>query len=155
MRENKLTPGSIVTLIAGVVVFVASFLHLFTTPGSIADETSSSSVSSWSKEVFPLYTLPAIFAALIVLYVLIATFSSAKLPDRLLGMTWNQLTIVLSAWATLMMVCFLIGKVFFTVGGLNPTVNRSVGFWLTLLGAIGLLVGSVISARETAPPAPA
>ena len=59
-----------------------------------------------------------------------------SLPDKLLGLSWDQVHLALGFQATLMMLAFLIRS----KGGFD----FGIGFWLMLLSAIALLVGAII-----------
>jgi len=146
MNQNKVTPGAIVLLASGAVVFLASFLHWFSGSGRTAN--------AWSKGSRFLTTLPVILSIVIIVLVVLATFSEAKLPTAFGGLSMMQLVLVLSAWAALMMLCFLVGQAGVTVRGFTAGVNKSIGFWLALLGTIGMVFGAVLSLLQPAAPAP-
>jgi len=146
MSENKPTPGVIVLLASGTVVFIASFLHWFS--------ESSKTANAWSKGFRFLTTLPVVISVVIIVLVVLATFSGAKLPTTVGGLSTMQLVLVLSVWAALMMLCFLVGQAGVTVRGVTSGVNKSIGFWLALLGTIGMVLGAVLSLLQPAAPAP-
>lgn len=129
--NNKLNVGEIVVVSAGSSAFVASFLPW---AGSFRF-----SVNAWSTGLLPTYTWVGIFGLLMVASVLVATFSTLNLPERLGTFSFPQLYVVLSAVSCLLCVSFLIAGELF-----------SVGYWLSLLASIAMVVGSVLILREEA-----
>ena len=65
-------------------------------------------------------------------------FANVKLPDRVVGFTWEQVHLVLGLLAGLMAVGWLITDI----------GNKEIGFWLEVLGGIALAVGAVMMQRE-------
>ena len=64
-----------------------------------------------------------------------------KLPERILGLTWNQIHLVLGFQATIMMLAFLIQS--------TSPLTKGIGLYLMLIAAIGLLVGAVLRMQES------
>ena len=63
------------------------------------------------------------------LHVVVSTFTSATLPRRILGLTWNQVHVVLGLQAAVMMLAFLVQE--------RGIFQFGVGFYLMLLPASG------------------
>jgi len=143
MDRTKLSPAGIVILVAGLVVLIGSFLAFY----KISILGHSASWNAWSSEtgllLFPLTTFIVLFAVLMGAHIAVTAFASnVRLPDRILGFTWNQVHLVLALQATILMFTYLIRN----KGGLD----FGAGFWLMLLGSIGLLVGAILRTREPA-----
>ena len=70
----------------------------------LADKTA------WTSEFFffPVTILPVACGVLMALHVVVSTFTSATLPRRILGLTWNQVHVVLGLQAAVMMLAFLV-----------------------------------------------
>jgi hypothetical protein len=163
MPNTKVSPANIVILVAGVLIVVASFLSFYEYDGGggtvkVGDitvdlgdiEGIDDSSSAWSEGLFAIATLPALLGAVMALHVAVSTFArGVRLPDRLLGLTWNQVHLALGFQAAIMMVAFLLVERF---GG-----DLGIGYWLMLLAAGGLLAGAIMRMREpageTSPPA--
>ena len=149
MDKIKLSTPNIVILAAGAVMLIASFLAFYT--------YGSLSWSAWSSQkpfaLFPLATLVALFGVLMAAQVAIAAFASGvKLPEKVLGLTWDQIHLALACQAVIMMIAFLIRD--------HGGASFGIGFWLLLLASIALVVGAVLRMQEkpagaTPPPPPA
>jgi hypothetical protein len=137
VQNNKLTPGNIVILVAGIVMLIASFLDFY--------EFGPVSASSWDRDtfLFGIATLPVLFGLIMAAHVALTAFASVNLPDRPLTFTWDQVHIALGFQSTIMMIAFLLRDKGF--------LDFGIGFWLMLLSAIALLVGAIMRQRETAP----
>lgn len=137
--DNNPTPATWAILGGGVVVLIGSFLNFY----EISAFGQSEGRSAWSGDLFfPVTIIPVLCGIAMALHVGLTTFASTELPERVLGMGWNQIHLALGAQATLMMLAFLIQD----KGGLDI----AIGFWLMLLGSIALVVGAVMRQRESA-----
>ena len=93
--------------------------------------------------VFLIVTLPALLGVIMATHVAVKTFATGvRLPDRVLGLTWDQIHLALGFQAAVMMLAFLIRS--------HPSVDFGIGFWLMLLAAIASLVGAVMRTRDPA-----
>ena len=128
--NSKLTPGQIVIVAGGAVALIGSFLA--------GVDVSGFTANAWDDNLFPTYTWPAIFGVAMAAIVLLTTFANVSLPARPLGFTWEQIFLVLGAFAALITFSFLIAGEEF-----------GIGFFLSFLAAIGLLVGAVMVWRES------
>jgi hypothetical protein len=147
----KLSTANLVILIAGVVMLISSFLAFnkvsrpSVTIGAI-HIGGSVSYSAWSSHLFLIATIPALIGIVMAAQVAVVAFASGvKLPETVLGLTWNQIHLVLGFQAAIMMLAFLIQD--------SPLGDKGIGLFGMLIAAIGLLVGAVLRARE-APAAP-
>jgi hypothetical protein len=137
VNQTKLSPANIVILAAGVVMLVGSFLDFYT----LSRFGLSYSASAWSGAhgfgVFGIATVIVLCGVVMAAQVGVAGFASGvTLPDKLLGLSWDQVHLALGFQATIMMIAFLIrSKALFDFG---------IGFWLMLLSAIALLVGAIM-----------
>jgi hypothetical protein len=145
MDKIKLSPANIVILAAGVVILIGSFLDFYKAKSvSIGGFTVhvSGGGSAWSSGAFLIATLPAILGIVMAVHVALTTFADVGLPDRVLGLTWNQIHVALGFQAAIMMLAFLIRD--------KGPLDFGIGFWLMLIAAIGLLVGAILRMREPA-----
>lgn len=140
------TPGDWVLIAAGVVLVVGSFLPAYSEDGD--------SLKSWDSPFFPLYLIPVLFGVIVAIHVAVTTFSGARVPGRVLGVDWGRIHLALGAWATFMMLGFLISHANFTVDDVEiEDPGKGAGFWLMLVGSIALVVGAVLRDREGSRPA--
>ena len=150
MEKLKLSTANLVILGGGVLMLIASFLD-FTQSRTISVEGISLHVSvgggsAWASGHFLITTIPVLLGIVMAAQVAVVGFASGvKLPDAVLGLTWDQIHLVLGFQATIMMLAFLIQD--------TSGLGKGVGLYLMLIAAIGLLVGAVLRTRE-APAAP-
>ncbi|GIU85584.1 MAG: hypothetical protein KatS3mg009_0099 [Acidimicrobiia bacterium] len=152
MNNLKLSPGNIVILVAGAVILVASFLPFYDVPtigdidvdfetGEVEVSGGGDSVNAWNPDWgFPVTTLPAVLGAAMAVVVGLTAFANVRLPERVMGFSWNQIHLLAGAQTAIMMLAFLIAD--------SP--DKGIGFWLMLLASIGLVVGAVLREREPA-----
>ena len=69
---------------------------------------------------------------------------AVRMPARMLGLTWDQIHVVLALQATIMMLAF----VFQDTGELH----KGLGLFVMLAAADALLVGAVLRLRERPTP---
>jgi hypothetical protein len=147
----KVSTANLVILIAGVVMLISSFLafNKYSTPSATIGSIhigGSVTYSAWSSHFFLIATIPALIGIVMAAHVAVVAFASGvKLPDKVLGLTWDQIHLVLAFQATIMMVAFLIQS--------TSPLDKGIGLFGMLIAAIGLLVGAVLRTRE-APAAP-
>jgi hypothetical protein len=152
MDKLKVSTANIVILVAGVVMLIASFLAFnkisipsFKSNG-ITFGGGSKSYSAWSSHYFLIATIPALIGVVMAAHVALAAFApQVKLPEKVLGLTWNQVHIVLGFQATIMMLAFLIQS--------TSPLDKGIGLFLMLIAAIALLVGAVLRMQEKTNPA--
>ena len=137
--DGRLSRSGIVIVASGAVVLVGSLLHVY------------ESNSAWSSGYFPVLTLPAIFGVIMAAHVLATEVAKGvKTSDRVLDFSWTQVHVALGCWAALMMLCFLVGEAGVSARGATISPSKGIGFWLMLLGSIGLAVGAVMRTTERA-----
>ena len=136
MDANQPTRGEIVIIAAGVVTVIGSFLPFWEVP-------LVGSTNAWGRLLFPVATLMPIFGTVMAGQVAAARFANVRFRDRVMGFTWPQVHLALGSFAALLAVCYLVADKGFMSFGL--------GFWIVLLGCLGLLTGAVMLGRETAP----
>lgn len=140
MEKGKLSPANIAILAGGVLVLIGSFLDFY----EIDFGPVSEGFSAWSGDLFfPVTIIPALCGVAMALHVALTTFANTNLPDRVLGLGWNQIHLALGFQAAIMMIAFLIQD--------KGRLDIAIGFWLMLLGSIALIVGAVMREREAAP----
>ena len=132
MNRRKLAPANIVILVAGIVMLIASFMAFYRLPfpgGSV-------SVNAWDHGLFMIATLPTLLGAFMALQVGLVAFGRIDMPNRVLGLTWDQAHLVLALQSALLMGAFLaLDKAPYEFGA---------GFWLMLAAAIALVVGALM-----------
>ena len=141
MKNTKLAPANIVIVAAGVVIVVASFLafYKFNYPKQtigLLTVGGSTSYNAWSSGQFLIATLPALLGAVMAAQIALVTFGNVELPDRVLGMSWDQIHLALGFQAALIMLAFVIRS--------KGAADFGIGFWLMLLSGIALLVGAIM-----------
>ncbi|HEX6237940.1 MAG TPA: hypothetical protein VFZ68_12145 [Acidimicrobiales bacterium] len=125
-------PSEIVIMASGAVAFIFSFFTWFDFPGQ--------AYNAWNTDLtFPLATYIGIFGLLMGIQVALARFANVQMPDRVVGFTWPQIHLVLAVFCGLLAIGWLI------VGE-----EYAIGFWLSFLAAIGLIVGAVMLHTESA-----
>jgi hypothetical protein len=133
VNNPKLSPANIVILAGGVVILIGSFLGFYKLDlGPIG----SKNYSAWSTSQFMIATLPALLGVVMAAQVTLAAFANVNIPDRVLGLTWDQIHLALGFQIAIMMIAFLIRS--------NPYGSFGIGFWFMLLAAIALLVGAIM-----------
>jgi hypothetical protein len=128
--ERKLGTAELIIVIAGAVTLIGSFL-----PWA---EYAGFSQNAWGDS-FPLLTWVGIFGTLMAAEILLKTFATVKLPEQIAGFGWKDLHVILGFFTVLIAVSWLI------VGD-----NRGIGYWLSLFGSIGLLVGAWMQRSQPA-----
>jgi hypothetical protein len=82
-------------------------------------------------------TLPALLGALMAVQIALVSFGNITMPNRVIGLTWDQFHLVLALQTALLMLMFLARA--------KPTlVQFGAGFWLMLFGAGGLVIGALM-----------
>ncbi len=141
--DTKPTPAEIVIMASGAVVLIFSFFPWF----EVAAFAGSVDFNAWSTEItFPLGTYVPVIGLVMGGVVALTRFANVSLPERVVDFTWTQLHLVLSVFAVLIMLGYLI------IGD-----GLQFGFIICLLASIGLLVGAVLLRTEhaaTAGPGP-
>ena len=147
MNRVKLSPANVVILAAGVLILIGSFLAFYKV--SVAG-SGSASVNAWDRGQFMIATLPALLGSFMALQVGLVAFGHIDMPNRLLGLTWDQMHLVLSLQAALLMLSFLARTRFSaTFDTFRIETTLGVGFWLMLVAAIGLVVGAFMRIAAT------
>jgi hypothetical protein len=148
VQNSKLTPANWVIVIAGAVILIGSFLPFYKADSPLG---GTDSLNAWSSGLFLIATLPALLGVLMAVQVALVAFANTSFPERVLGLTWDQVHLALGFQITLMMIFFLIRDPNFGLGNLG--VDRGIGLFVMLLAAIALLVGAIMRTREAAPTA--
>jgi hypothetical protein len=137
VNNSKLSPPNIVILVAGVVMLVGSFLGFYKYSVSAFGTSASESYSGWSSGLFGIVTIIVICGVAMAAQVALAAFApNVSLPDKVLGLSWDQIHLALGFQAAIMMLAFLITS--------RGSLSLGIGFWLMLLAGIALLVGAVM-----------
>ncbi len=120
------TPGEITIMAAGAVMIIFSFLNF------------AGNTSAWGSHLFPIATLLPLYGLVMGLEIALTKFASVKLPESVLGFTWEQIHLALGSMAALMAIGWL----------LTDYGNKQIGMWFEILGGIALAVGAVLLQRE-------
>jgi hypothetical protein len=143
VNRRKLTPPNIVILAGGAVMLIGSFMAFYEYKiGGV----SAGTANAWDHGLFMITTLPALLGAFMALQVALQAFSNIDMPPRLLGLTWDQVHVVLSFQATLLLLAHLL-RARLSFAGLQQTFG--VGFWLMLLASIALVVAALMRVAST------
>lgn len=135
---SNVKPSEIIILASGALLLLFSFFDWY--------GAGRFGANAWD-DFFPLLTWPALFGTAAAVLLAVQKFGNVTLPDRVVGFTWPQLYIVAGVVSVLITLGFLIA---------NESDNKA-GLFLSLLGAIGLVVGgymyqSEASSSSGAPP---
>ncbi|MEX2108549.1 MAG: hypothetical protein WD827_06655 [Solirubrobacterales bacterium] len=133
--------GDIAILVAGGVMLLGSFLTVLSGDGE--------GINAWHEGLIPLYLVPVALGLAMAAHIALTTFGSIRIPDRILGIEWNEVHRGFGIHAALMMLAFWVGNFFFTVADESvPNPDKGVGFWLMLIAALGLAAGAILRTRE-------
>ena len=148
MNKSKLSPANIVIVAAGAVMLIGSFLAFYKYSFSVFGQRHTESSNGWDSGLFGIVTIVVICGVAMGVQVGLSTFANnVTMPDRVLGLTWDQVHLALGFQAALMMLAFLIRS--------KSPLEFGIGFWLMLIAAIALLVGAIMrvtGAGAAAPP---
>jgi hypothetical protein len=140
MDKLKVPVGNLVILAAGVVMLLSSFLPVFK---AAPVHGQAVSFTVWSKGFLGIATLPVFLGAVMAVQVALSTFAKGvNVPERVLGVAWDQLHLVLAAQTVLLTLSWLV------VDRAEFNQGRQSGFWLMLLASIGLMAGAVVRLLE-------
>ncbi len=134
--NRKLSPANIVILAAGVVMLIGSFLSFY----SLSSFGETVSFNAWSDSgfgIFGIATVAVLCGVVMAAQVGITTFANGvRVPDQVLGLSWDQIHLALGFQAALMMLAFLVRS--------KGPYGFGLGFWFMLLAGIALLVGAIM-----------
>ena len=135
-RRRKLTPGQMLVMAAGVLMFIWGFLDWYSSPGQ--------GFNAWSANTIPGLVLTATWVPLLSLAIAvlvgIRSFGSG-LPDRVWGFSWAQLSVVVGLFDVLITFGFLVANR--SVGGFG-SLNLGVGLILSFITALVMLAGAIL-----------
>lgn len=127
--KTQPTTSELIIMIAGAVMLIASFLKF---------AQVDKSASSWGQYLFPIATLLPLYGVIMAAQIALTKYAGVKLPDTLVGYTWEQVHLVVGLLAGFMAVGWLITDIH----------GKGIGYWLEVLGGIALAVGAVMMQRE-------
>lgn len=136
-------PGQIAILAGGAVCFIFSFFGWFDNDYKTGSAWTGPGDSS-KFGLSPLTIWPALLGLIAAGVLAAKLFGNVNLPDRILGLEWKALNVVLAFPGLLIMLSILIMDV--------GELDKGIGIWLSLLGAIALFAGAImeLSADEGA-----
>lgn len=125
---KKLTVPHLIEMISGAVILLFSFFDFF--------KLGNFGESAWGSGFFPIATFVALFGVVVAGQLVLTQLAGVDLKAGFVGFSWQQVRLALSFFAALLMVGYLVVD----KGGLD----FGIGFFFMLLGAAGLLVGSIM-----------
>jgi hypothetical protein len=125
---NNVKPSQIVTMASGVVMFLFSFFAWYKFAGVTK--------SAWGSGLFPLAWFVPIFGIISAAVMAATVFGGVRLPEPILSFSWRQIHFVLAFTALVIAIGYLLLD--------TSGIDKGIGFWFNLLGAIGLMVGAVM-----------
>jgi hypothetical protein len=136
-RVTRATRAEIVIIAAGAVTVIGSFLPFWEVP-------LVGSTNAWGRLLFPTATLMPIFGLVMAAQVAATRFAGVRFPEQMLSFTWPQVHLALGFFAALLALCYLVvDKGFMSFG---------FGYWIVLVGCLGLLAGAVLLTRDSSSP---
>ena len=102
MDKLKLSTANLIIIVGGAVMLIASFLafNKFSTASFDVGGVhvgGSVTYNAWSSHYFLIATIPALLGIVMAAQVAVVAFASGvKLPNTVLGLTWNQIHLVLA-----------------------------------------------------------
>ena len=136
MDLSKLSPAEKIIAASGVVLLLVSFFDWFGIAGG--------GVTAWDNVWSALAVLVGI---VMVLQILIARFSTAKLPT--LPVPWGQVHLILGVLALGLVILQLAIGDKVEVGGITVLeLERKIGVFLGLIAAAGLAYGGFLRSKE-------
>jgi disulfide bond formation protein DsbB len=140
VNSRKLAPANVVILVAGVLMLIGSFLAFYK---SETNGVSVAEVNAWDHGLFMIATLPALLGTVMALQIVLVAFGNITMPNRVLSLTWDQFHLVTALQTLVLMVGFLVrARVDEVVFETHIEVIFGAGFWLMLVGAVGLVLGA-------------
>jgi hypothetical protein len=135
VNQTKLSPANIVILAGGGVMLIGSFLTFY--------KLLSFSTTAWGSGegfgVFGIATVIVLCGVVMGTQVALSAFASnVNIPEKVLGLSWDQVHLALGFQAALMMLAFLIRS--------KGPLSFGIGFWFMLIAGIALLVGAIMRA---------
>ena len=147
MNRRKLAPANIVILASGAIMLIGSFLPFYR---SEANGVSVGDANAWDHGFFLIATLAALLGVVMALQIGLEAFGNITMPNRILGLTWDQFHIVLSFQGLLLMLAFLFRRrLDEVIVGTHVQVVLGTGYWLMIVGACGLVVGALMRVVAT------
>lgn len=141
MNLNRLTLGGRVVAVAGLLLFIDSFLPWFRVCGSIISYegcfTTANGWDNWASLLAVLVTI-----AMLVQLGLELAGTDLRPPGTF---TWAQVQLAAAGLVALLVLIQV-------AAGDGSGTTRSVGAWLGLVFAAGLVYGAVLRSREPTTP---
>lgn len=125
---NNLKPSQIITMVSGLVMFLFSFFAWY--------KFGSVTRSAWKSGLFPLATFVPLFGLVSAGVMAATAFGNVRLPEPILSFSWRQIHFLLAFTALVIAIGYLLLD--------SSGLDKGIGFWFNLLGAIGLMVGAVL-----------
>ena len=129
----EFTPPAIVALASGIIMFLASILPW------LKSDFADTGFSAWTTDIslFPVATFVPLAGLVTAGLVAARLFMKDKVPSDILSFTPLQIQIALAFFTLLLALGYLV----MDKSGIG---DLGFGYWLNLLGAIGLMVAAVM-----------
>ena len=139
----EFTPPAIVALASGIIMFLASILPW------LKSDFADTGFSAWTTDIslFPVATFVPLAGLVTAGLVAARLFMKDKVPSDILGFTPLQIQIALAFFTLLLALGYLV----MDKSGIG---DLGFGYWLNLLGAIGLMVAAVMEYMAAKNPNP-
>jgi len=139
----RLSPADIVTLVAGALLLIGSFLAFYTVPGYTVGtiRVGSQSVSAWSRGLFGIATVAVVCGVAMAAQISLSTWATGvHLPPKPFGMRWDQVHLALGFQTAIMMLAFLAQN--------HAGLDLGIGFWVMLASALALFIAAIARANR-------
>jgi hypothetical protein len=135
MDSNDIKPSTLMLIGGGVVLLLGTFLDWVSVDSGFGDFGAN----AWDTDFFGLLGIVAALIGLVIGGSVAARqFGNMTMPGLPFGFTHAQLHIVLSLFAVIITIGFVIRG------------DVGIGLWLSTLASIVMIVGAVMEANETA-----
>jgi len=125
----------------GAAAFVFSFMTWTRT-----EFMANSDENAWDSGFFSTPTLIPLLGLVVAVMVAVRVFTATQLPERIVGLSINQVLVALAVYCAVQGVLLFMWDV--------PGVSTQAGFYLSLLGSIAMAVGAVLETRTDDAPTP-
>jgi hypothetical protein len=152
-------PSELIIMISGVALFIFSFLTWI----EISDRGESVGWNAWGggdgadffsyPGLFPIASISALLGLAAAVVIALRLFANVNLPERVVGFTWNQVHLVIAVFCALVTLSWVILDKSFGDDAGGADVGAGIGLWLSVIAAIGLVVGAVMLTKDDGAPA--
>ncbi len=136
------SPGKLVVAISGLLMFLFSFFEW------VGNDDFDISWSAWTTNfgLFPVSTLVPLGGLVAAALAVLLIVARKGLPKKAWDLDWEHVLLALSVFTFLLAVGYLLMARDFGAG--SESLSLGLGYWINLLGSMGLVVGSVLAVLE-------